>query len=461
MPKGLVSRTLLRIERYVRYELWTHDSTEDSRAKRGAVATLKWLIILAEGVNKDRLFLRASALTYATILSIVPFLAVAFSVLKGLGFQNTPYIRDILLEVAAGREQIVDTIIEYINKTNVSTLGAVGTGFLFFTVVSLLSNIEGSFNTIWAVKRSRPFGRKIADYISVSLVFPVLIMVAISVTATMQNNEFVQSLLSISIMSQIYLLFLKLLPYLAVWAALAFLYKFFPNTKVQLLPALYGAILAGTIWQIAQWFYVEFQVGVARSNAIYGSFAQLPIFLVWLYASWVIVLLGAEMCFTFQNFRLQDKEAKFENLSEEERQRVGLALLVTLTESFFSKDKPPTIRELADRLGLPRFLVEEILFILVEAGFVGIIDAGDEERVSLIKSPDHTKIQDVIDHFARRNYAGSDDAVLDNFPYLMEAFHSLHGCITKSEHNLSLTRLAALHDKVRENASEATEPAAN
>ncbi|TVM17966.1 hypothetical protein DPQ33_07605 [Oceanidesulfovibrio indonesiensis] len=461
MSEGLVSRTLFRAEHFIRHELWTHDSVGSSRLKRIATNILKWIIILVDGVNKDRVFLRASALTYATILSIVPFLAVAFSVLKGLGFQNTPYIRDILLEVAAGREQIVDTIIEYINKTNVSTLGAVGTGFLFFTVISLLSNIENSFNTIWAAKRSRPVGRKIADYISVSLVFPVLIIVAISATATMQNNEFVQSLLEYSIMSEMYVLFLKVLPYLAVWAALAFLYKFFPNTKVQILPAIYGAIIAGTIWQIAQWFYVEFQVGVARSNAIYGSFAQLPIFLVWLYASWAIVLIGAEMCFTFQNFRHQAREAKYETLSEEERQRVGLALLVTLTENFFSRQQPPTLREIAGRLGLPRSLVEDTIYILAEAGFVGIMDAGEEERVSLIKSPDHIRIQDVVDHFAQRNYAGSDDVVLDKFPRLVEAFRLLHGCIAESEHNLSLAGLADLHRTAREDTSEPAESASS
>lgn len=447
MPKGLVSRNLLRAERFIRYEMWSRDTTEDSRWKRAAIATLKWLIILFDGVNKDKLFLRASALTYTTILSIVPFLAVAFSVLKGLGFQNTTYIREILLEVAAGREQIVDTIIEYINKTNVSTLGAVGTGFLFFTVISLLSNIENSFNIIWGAKRARPIGRKIADYVSVSLVFPVLIVVAISVTATLQNNEFVQSILSYSIMSRLYLLFLKALPYFAVWAALAFLYSFFPNTKVRLLPSLMGAVLAGTIWQIAQWFYVEFQVGVARSNAIYGSFAQLPIFLVWLYASWVIVLLGAEMCFTFQNFRLQDKESKYETLSEEERQRVGLALLIALAQNFLSKDRPPTMRELADRLELPRFLVEEILYILVEAGYVGRLENGSDETVSLIKSPDNIRIQDVVDYFTRRNYAGSDEAVHEKFPNLMDAFTSLHGCLAESEHNVTLKELAAMRSE--------------
>lgn len=450
MPKGFVSNSLLRAERFIRYDMWSRDTTEDSRWKRAAIAALKWLIILFDGVNKDKLFLRASALTYTTILSIVPFLAVAFSVLKGLGFQNTTYIREILLEVAAGREQIVDTIIEYINKTNVSTLGAVGTGFLFFTVISLLSNIENSFNIIWGAKRARPIGRKIADYVSVSLVFPVLIVVAISVTATLQNNEFVQSILSYSLMSRLYLLSLKALPYFAVWAALAFLYNFFPNTKVRLLPSVMGAVLAGTIWQIAQWFYVEFQVGVARSNAIYGSFAQLPIFLVWLYASWVIVLLGAEMCFTFQNFRLHDKEAKYETLSEEERQRVGLALLIALAQNFLSHDKPPSMRDLADRLELPRFLVEEILYILVEAGYVGRLENGTDELVSLIKSPDNIRIQDVVDYFARRNYAGSDEAVHEKFPNLMDAFNSLHGCLTESEHNVTLKELAALRSESAE-----------
>ncbi|MBG0775360.1 MAG: YihY/virulence factor BrkB family protein [Desulfovibrionaceae bacterium] len=389
-------------------DMWTRDFGELTPVRRSAVRLVKWALMLGEGVARDRVMLRASALTFTTVLSIVPFLAVAFSVLKGFGFQNKEFIRNLLHQALAGREQVADAIISYINNTNVRTLGGVGVGLLLFTVVNLLSNIEISFNTIWGVERGRSIGRKTADYFSVSLIVPVLIVTAISFTATLQSTAVVRSILSISVFSEVYLVLLKLVPYISVWLALTFIYSFVPNTRVRWWAALSGGVLAGTLWQLAQWFYVAFQIGAAKYNAIYGSFAQLPLFLIWVYMSWVIVLLGAEMCFAFQNFSNYEARAKYERVSLRERLRLGLALLLHLADVAHGSRPLPTDRDLAARFALPVILVRDILGLFCDAGLTGRVCNDDSERFALVRAPSEVRVKAVLDCLLDHDGSGMD-----------------------------------------------------
>lgn len=249
---------------------------------------------LVTSISGHQVSLRASALTYTTVLSLVPFLAIAFAVLKGLGVQNA--LEPVLLQVAGeSSREVVSRIIGYVNNTNVKSLGLIGLLTLLVTVISLLSAIEEAFNAIWGVTETRSLQRRFSDYLSVVVVGPLLLMVAMSMTTSLQSQWLVQWLIQHTWFGEAILLLFRLVPYVSVWIAMTFLYSYIPNAKVPLRSALLGGVVAGTIWQLTQWAYFHFQVGVANYNAIYGALAALPIFLVWIYTSWLIVLFGLEL----------------------------------------------------------------------------------------------------------------------------------------------------------------------
>ncbi len=246
--------------------------------------------------------LRASALTYTTVLSLVPFLAIAFSVLKGLGVQNA--LEPVLLQVAGeSSREIIDRVIGYVNNTNVKSLGLIGLVTLMLTVISLLTAIEEAFNSILGVRATRSLQRRFSDYLSVVVVGPLLLMVAFSMTTTLQSQWLVQWLIRHTLFGEAILLPFRLIPYVSVWIAMTFLYSYLPNAKVPFRSALLGGVAAGTVWQFTQWAYFHFQVGVANYNAIYGALAAVPILLVWIYTSWLIVLFGLELVRVHQELK--------------------------------------------------------------------------------------------------------------------------------------------------------------
>ncbi|MCF8105435.1 MAG: YihY/virulence factor BrkB family protein [Desulfohalobiaceae bacterium] len=328
----------------------------------------------------DQCFLRASALTYATTLSIVPFLAVAFSISKGFGFQNTEYIRVFLLKATAGRETVVEHIIAYINNTNVGTLGGLGVALLLITVFTLLGNIEQSMNAIWGVERQRTLTRKFSDYLSVTLVCPLLVIAALSFTATLESSDLVQQILSFSVFSYSYLVFLKLLPIVLVTLALFFVYLFIPNTRVSVKNCLLGAFFAGVLWHLTQIAFINYQIGVGKYNAIYGSFAQLPLFLIWLFISWIIILLGAEVghCLSRnQNQELEDRDGDY---CLESRERIALALMIVLTRRFLKGSGVVGHQELIGELRAPASLVRQTLKALIDLGLVVAVCTQEERE---------------------------------------------------------------------------------
>lgn len=405
-----------------------------------------WGRLLVESILDDQLFLRASALTYTTVLSIVPFLAVAFSVLKGFGFQNTDFIRDLLLRVSAGREQVVEHIITYINQTNVRTLGVVGVSFLVVTAVMLISNIENSLNALWGLNKGRSLLRKFTDYLSAIIIIPLATVAAISISATLQNNAVVQGLLEYTVIGALYIVVLKIIPWCIMWGVLLFIYMLLPQAKVRFTPAIVGAVVAGTVWQLAQWAYLTFQIGAAKYNAIYGSFAQLPLFLVWVYMSWVIVLLGAEVSFVLQNGKNLMGEAKFKNVSPGQRVQLSLKALVTVGYAFWEGKKPLSLEDLVEDLGAPLIPLRRIMEEMATQGILVRVDDEEREAWTMARSPETLRMKHVIDAFM---YADSKNLpVRDGKAYaLVDAqLAALDQLVTGSEHNLTLAQLLELGD---------------
>lgn len=253
-----------------------------------------------ENFSNDRCKLYAASLTFITSLTLIPFLAFLLAISKGLGIQE--FIQPLLIKkLALGKQEIFLKILEYIQNTNLKTLGTGGILFLLLAVMRLLGSIEEVFNIIWKVKTPRRITRKISDYFTIVILCPLFIFLAISITASLSSEAIVQKFLKFSLIGGFYLYFIKLLPFLTVWLAFCIFYMFMPNTKVNLSAGILSGIVCGTIWQIFYWTYLKFQIGVTKYNAIYGTFASLPIFLIWIYFSWSLILLGAELSFTFQN----------------------------------------------------------------------------------------------------------------------------------------------------------------
>jgi membrane protein len=374
-----LSEKLDKIKDFLRRDVWEFDVGELSRARAFLLRQVQVAVLVGRDFHADRCMLRASALTYTTLLSIVPLLALMFSLLKGLGVQNT--LEPIILgKIAIGSEQIVTEIIRYINNTNVGRLGAFGLVALVLTVLALLSNIEETFNQIWGVRETRSLFRRFADYSSVLIFGPIFVLAAISMTTTLESQAFVLKLLEMAYVGKAIFLLFKVLPFVAMWAAFTFLYIFMPNIRVGFRAALLGGVFGGTLWQLAQWAYLFFQVGVARYNAIYGTMAALPIFMVWIYVSWLIVLLGLEVTYACQNLRHIRQEIRGERVNFASRELVALTVLLEVAEAFHRGARPWRLEEISGELELPPRLARSVIDELVRLRFLSEVRVGAENE---------------------------------------------------------------------------------
>ncbi len=373
----MANRLWDKLRIFLLHDLWHLDAHELTRGRLFLMRQLQVAAIVVRGFVSDGCMLRASALTYATLLSIVPLLALMFSLIKGFGGQNL--LEPLLFKVFThGSEEVIGAILSYIENTNFRRLGTVGLAILVITVLTLLSNIEKSFNHIWGVKETRTMIRRFADYFSVVLLSPLLMVAALSLTTSLRSQSLVQKLLETAFVGEALLLLFNILPYLAVWAAFTFMYLFMPNTRVQFAPALVGGIFGGTLWQLAQWSYVNFQIGVSRYNAIYGTMAALPILIVWLYVSWMIVLLGLELTYAMQNATIIREEYGEEAANFASRERVAMTVLLLCAESFYSNSAAWNHARLCSELRLPPRLVRSILNDLVRLGLLAKVQEPDE-----------------------------------------------------------------------------------
>jgi membrane protein len=337
--------------------------------------------------------LRASALTYTTVLSLVPFLAIAFSVLKGLGAQNA--LEPLLQQVAGDSAEIVSRIISYVNNTNVRSMGVIGLVMLIVTVISLMGSIEEAFNVVCGVSETRSVQRRFSDYLSVVIVGPILLLAATSMTSSLQSQWLLQWLIQNTYLGDAILLIFRLVPYLSVWIAMVFLYIFIPNTRIRFSSAVIGGVVAGTAWELAQWGYFHFQVGVANYNAIYGTLAALPVFLVWIYTSWLIVLFGLEIVFAHQHRRNGLSECNPFPVNATTREELALALLIQVGLHFQSGRELPSSQHLADELNVPLAQLESVFNELEQLGFLAAA-TGSHPGWLPARDPSEVQVRDVI-----------------------------------------------------------------
>ena len=338
---------------------------------------MRIILLAIRGYDEDRCILRASSLTFYTLLSIVPIVAMFFGIAKGFGFEKR--LQTELFEKFPGQEEILNQVIGFSNslleQTQGGLIAGIGLLVLFWSVLKVLGHIEMALNDIWEIQESRSWGRKFSDYLSIMLISPILVLMSSSVTVfiTTQVIQITQKVALLGVFSPLISFLLKLIPYVLIWALFTILYIVMPNTKVNFKAGLLGGVVAGTLYQIAQLAYISFQIGAAKYNAIYGSFAALPLFLMWLQISWWIVLFGAELSFANQNVETYEYEPDCLNISPGFKKLLTLQVAHLLIKNFSNGQKALTYSEISDRLEMPVRLVHNILFELVQAGLVSEI----------------------------------------------------------------------------------------
>lgn len=395
MDSSFTKRRVSSLVHFATRGMWRVDLKELPLVQRRTVLFCRRLSVVVSGFFLDNCMLRATALAYTTILSIVPFLAVVFAISKGLGVQNSETLRFILLNASAGNTKAVDFLLQYVNNTDVTTLGVIGVATLLFTVISLMGNIEAAFNTIWNVKQGRTMWRKFTDFFSIVLVAPVLLGIAVSLSVTMQHDSMVQELLSIDAISYVYFQMLKLIPTVMIWFLLFFAYAFIPNLKVQAKSAFVGAVVGVVLWKSVEGVYISYLVGVNNYNVIYGSFAQLPLFLIWIYISWLIVLFGVEICYAIQHGSTEEDKMLSGKTSCYEKAVLATAVMATLAKTYGKNEGAVRVDSLSEDLLVSQLLVEDVLGVLEEKGFVAKVEA-DEAMYILARPASSTNVSDVI-----------------------------------------------------------------
>lgn len=363
-----------QIIKFFDIDIWRIHTKKLPRRKSFFIKQLRVMVLAIREFRGNQCQLNASALTFYTLLSIVPVVAMAFGIAKGFGFDQL--LEKQLLEKFPGQEQTITQIISFANNLLKDTQGGLVAGVggivLFWTVIKVLNSIEISFNDIWGIKKSRSFGRKVSDYLSIMLICPFFVIASSGVTVFLstQIELIVQRLAFLGSLGSLVLLSLQLLPYVIMWILFTFIYIFMPNTKVNLFSGIFGGIVAGTIYQVVQIIYIKFQVGVGNANVIYGSFAALPLFLLWLQLSWRIVLFGTEVSFAHQNIDTYEFEHDCLNVSHTFKRMVSLQIATMVVKRFVGGQSPLTASQISDEIDIPIRLVEDILFELTEAGIM-------------------------------------------------------------------------------------------
>ncbi len=352
--------------------LWGEELGEVRGLRRWVIAPIRLLVVLTRQVVQGQLNLRAMSLVYTTLLSIVPLLAVSFSVLKGFGVHNQvePLLMNFLEPLGPKGKELSDNIIGFVENVRVGVLGSLGLLFLLYTVVSLIQKVESSFNYVWQVERLRGIAQRFSNYLSVILVGPVLVFTALGVTATAMNNALVQQLMSIQPFGDLIVSVGKLVPYLLVIAAFTFIYMFIPNTRVRFIPAFVGGVFAGILWQSSGWVFAAFIATSANYAAIYSSFAILILLLIWLYLNWLILLLGCQVAFYIQYPQYMTRQAVELRLSNRLRERLALQIMFMIADRHLNRQEPWTSVDLVHHLALPMQPVHHVLQLMVDAGFL-------------------------------------------------------------------------------------------
>lgn len=337
------------------------------------------MVDAARGFVNDDCYSKASALTFYSLLSIVPLLAVLFGIAKGFGFERPLEleIRDKFFEQKEITEKLIEFAYSWLNNVKGGVIAGVGTAVLLWSVLGLLNNIETALNAIWKTRNSRSYTRKLSDFLATLVICPIFFVAvsSLNVFITTHITETAQSNVLVEAVSPYILFILKFFPYFLSWLLFTFVYLFMPNTRVYASAAILAGIIGGTFFQLWQWAYIKFQIGVASYGAIYGSFAALPLFLVWLQISWIIFLAGAEIAVEIEN----DLFIPLRKPRPLGIKAAALFITYRCVEAF-TKSKPPiTDHQLAQELGMSLNHVQILLEALQNERILSEVSAESDK----------------------------------------------------------------------------------
>ena len=381
-----LSRTKRYYQRFINFiqrEIWITEYEENPTLQQRLKRLLRIILLASRGFARNSVQLRATALTYYTMMSLVPIVAMAFAIAKGFGLEERLTL--IIHERLDAYPEVSDKLVEFssalLERTGAGLIAGIRVIMLFWSVINVFNNIEKSFNVIWRVTASRSWYRKFSDYLSMMLLAPLLVLAASSA------NVFLKSFLIkaakdvelLGLLKDYMLVLLRVGPYILLTFAFTFLYLVMPNTKVKFSAAMMAGLVAGVSFAVTQWFYLAFQFGVSKFNAIYGSFAALPLLLIWLQISWLIILVGAELSYAIQNVKLYEFEKDATNLSPKRTKILSILLLSTVLRRFRSGEMPLSSEQLAEEHGIPLRLVNKLLQWMVATGLLSMVYTKDEK----------------------------------------------------------------------------------
>ncbi len=439
-----VVQDLSRAGHFITTGIWRMRLTDLSGRKSFLLRIVRVLVLAVREFIRNRCTLRAASLTFYSLLSVVPAVAMAFGIAKGFGFEKV--LRNQIEKAFPAQEEVRERILEFatslIQNTQGGMIAGIGVIILFYTVVKVLNSMELSFNDIWNVKKARSWVRKFTDYLSILLIAPILITMAGSVTITIhtQLTRLTESVALLGYISSPLFFLVRMIPYGLIWILFILVYIIIPNTKVKPLSAIVAGCVAGTMYQLTQWGYINFQVGVSKYNAIYGSFAALPLFLIWLHLSWLIVMFGAELAFASQNVDKYEFEPDYLRVSPFFEKLLCLKIGHLLIKRFSEGDKPLGAPDISQTLRVPLPLVHRILNALGESGTFseyqtdngdepvyvpardihsltvsGILNALDHRGVDdmpIMKSPEWERLDEILHRFQDTAINSGEDMLL-------------------------------------------------
>lgn len=388
---------------FLQHDLWRIDLVHDSKASRFGVEALRVTHLVFQGVKNDRCKLHASALTYATLMALIPFLVIIFSISSAIGFTTA---KEWMIEQSADMPQIqefVYRLIELVEKTDMGALGTFGGIIFIYIIFKLLAEIEGSINQIWGVQSSRGLVDRMRNYISVLIITPVLMVaanfVSIKLAAFSNDYEWLGAFIK---------MILQLAPVLIMTLAFIMVFMFIPNTKVSFKAALIGGFTSSVLAIIFQMLMVRLGIGVTRLGKIYGTFAYIPIFLFWLQMSWTILLFGAELAFAVQNRDTYAEEQAAIRASMVSKLWVAFSVMQEAVRVFQGSEKALNITGFARGNNIPIRLMNEVVGVLAQAELLGKVGAEGENTFVLLHAPERVTAKKIYDLMIHEGASPSD-----------------------------------------------------
>ena len=360
------------LQNFVLKDIWKMDLNNANKKKRTSFNALKIIIITVRGFLENGCSIRSSALTFFTLLSVVPIIALAFAIAKGFGLEEM--VENLIKSTFEAQPELAEYLMSFsssmLENTKGGVIAGIGVVMLLYSVFKLLSNIEESFNYMWNIKSSRPILRKVTDYVTIMIFTPILMIISSSATFFLSSQ--LHNLFS-EYFSPILNLIMKIVPCFLMTIVFTILYLIMPNTKVDIKAAAISGLLTGIIFQVWQWIFVTFQMGAAEYGAVYGSFAALPLFLVWLQTSWIVVLLGCQLTYSIQNVGNYATEYYAGNISMGLQKKIAVLIMSKIIENFQKQGKPKNALEWSEEMKISNKMFLYISGRLQETGLLAEI----------------------------------------------------------------------------------------